>query len=169
MLSMFDFIIIGIIAFSALVSLWRGFVREVMSLAGWVAAFFVASTFYPYLSSYLTGIDSVYFQESATLRNGVAAAILFIGTLIIVSVINALLGKLVDGTGLGGTDRVLGMVFGALRGVLIVAAILFFLDSFTQASQSDWWKESTLIPHFGFIVNWFFEQLQANSSLLQKK
>ncbi|MDP8034067.1 CvpA family protein [Pasteurella atlantica] len=163
---MIDYIIIGIIVFSSLVSLWRGFIREVMSLIGWVTAFFVASYFYPYFSGYFTQVNSIYLQQSELIRDGLAAILLFIGTLIIMSIINALLGKLVDQTGLSGTDRVLGMVFGALRGILIVAAILFFFD-FTQASDSEWWKESQLIPHFGFIVKWFFEQLQANSSLLQ--
>ncbi|MDG6882566.1 Pur regulon 18 kDa protein [Phocoenobacter uteri] len=165
---MIDYIIIGIIVFSALVSLWRGFIREVMSLVGWVTAFFVASYFYPYLSGYFTQVNSPYLQESEFLRNSLAAVLLFIGTLIVMSIINALLGKLVDHTGLSGTDRVLGVVFGGLRGVLIVSAVLFFFDSFTQANQSDWWKESQLIPHFGFIVSWFFEQLQANSTLLNK-
>lgn len=165
--AMIDYIIIGIIVFSALVSLWRGFIREVMSLAGWVLAFFVASYFYPYLSVYLMQVDSIYLQQSEYLRNGIAATALLIGTLIVMSVVNALLGKLVEKTGLSGTDRVLGIVFGGLRGVLIIAALLFFLDSFTQANQTQWWKESQLIPHFGFIVKWFFEQLQANSSLLK--
>lgn len=71
-----------------------------------------------------------------------------------------------DHTGLSGTDRVLGACFGFLRGVLIVAAILFFLDTFTGSNQTDWWKESKLIPHFRFVVDWFFQQLQANSSFL---
>lgn len=159
---MIDYLIIGLIAFSAIVSLLRGFVREVMSLAGWVVAFFVASQFYPYLSGYLTQIDSVY------IRNGVAVAILFIFTLIISGIVNYLLGQLVDKTGLTGTDRVLGAGFGVLRGILVVAAMLFFLDTFTQAAQSEWWKGSQLIPHFDFIVKWFFEQIQANSSFLSK-
>ncbi|AIZ78661.1 CvpA family protein [Actinobacillus equuli subsp. haemolyticus] len=163
---MVDIIIIGLIAFSILVSLWRGFVSEVLSLAGWVVAFFVASNFYPYLSSYLTQVNSVYLQNSEYLRNGIAAAVLFIITLIVCGIISALLSKLVDTTGLSATDRVLGGAFGALRGILIVAAILFFLDTFSSASQTELWKESQLIPHFDFIVKWFFEQLQANSSFL---
>lgn len=163
---MVDIIIIGLIAFSILVSLWRGFVSEVLSLAGWVVAFFVASNFYPYLSSYLTQVNSVYLQNSEYLRNGIAAAILFIITLIVCGIITALLSRLVDTTGLSATDRVLGGAFGALRGILIVAAILFFLDTFSSASQTELWKESQLIPHFDFIVKWFFEQLQANSSFL---
>lgn len=163
---MVDIIIIGLIAFSILVSLWRGFVSEVLSLAGWVVAFFVASNFYPYLSSYLTQVNSVYLQNSEYLRNGIAAAVLFIITLIVCGIISALLSKLVDTTGLSATDRVLGGAFGALRGILIVAAILFFLDTFSSVSQAELWKESQLIPHFDFIVKWFFEQLQANSSFL---
>lgn len=165
---MVDIIIIGIIAFSILVSLWRGFVSEALSLGGWVLAFWIASSFYPYLSGYLTQINSVYLQNSEFLRNGVAAAILFVLTLIVCGVISALLQKMVDMTGvLSTTDRILGGAFGVLRGVLIVAAALFFLDTFTSASQTELWKESQLIPHFDFIVKWFFEQLQANSSFLK--
>lgn len=164
---MIDFIIIGIVVFSLLVSLWRGFVREVLSLAGWVIAFFVASKFYQPMAQLLLQFDSVYLQNSEYLRNGIAIGILFIAVLIVSGLINALLGQLVDKTGLSGTDRVLGAGFGILRGVFIVAAILFFLDTFTQFSQSELWKESKLIPHFDFIVKWFFEQLQANSSFLK--
>lgn len=164
---MVDIIIIGLIAFSILVSLWRGFVSEALSLAGWVIAFWVASSFYPYLSGYLTQVNSIYLQNSEFLRNGVAAGALFIVVLIICGVINALLSKIIDTTGiLSTTDRILGDAFGALRGILIVAAALFFLDTFTSVSQSELWKESQLIPHFDFIVKWFFDQMQANSSFL---
>ena len=126
---MVDYFIIGIIFFSSLVSFWRGFVREVFSLAGWVVAFFVASSFYPYLASLLLQINSPYLQNSEYMRNGIAAAILFIAVLIVSGIVNALVGQLVDKTGLSGTDRVLGAAFGVLRGVFIVAAILFFFVS----------------------------------------
>lgn len=156
-----DWIIIGIIAFSAIVSLLRGFIREVISLVTWVVAFFVAANFYPYLAEYLTQINT------PDLRNAASMAILFIVTLIVGGIVNYILGQLVDKTGLSGTDRVLGACFGLLRGVLIVAAILFFVDTFTNAKNTELWKTSELIPHFGFIIDWFFQQIQANSSLLQ--
>ena len=157
---MIDYIIIGIIAFSILVSLLRGFVREVLSLGSWVVAFIVASQFHPYLAAYLTQIESMY------IRNGTAIGILFVLTLIVGAIVNYVISQLVDKTGLSGTDRVLGAIFGLVRGALIVAALLFFMDTFTNFEQTDWWKESQLIPYFGFIIEWFFQQLQASSSFL---
>ncbi|MBS0970285.1 colicin V production protein [Chimaeribacter arupi] len=155
-----DFVIIAVIGFSALVSLIRGFVREALSLVTWGCAFFVASHYYPYLAIYFTR-----FQEELV-RNGIAIGILFIATLLVGAVVNYVIGSLVERTGLSGTDRVLGVCFGALRGVLIVAAILFFLDTFTGFSQSADWQQSQLIPQFSYIIRWFFSYLQSTSSFL---
>jgi membrane protein required for colicin V production len=155
-----DFVIIAVIGFSALVSLIRGFVREALSLVTWGCAFFVASHYYPYLAIYFTR-----FQEELV-RNGIAIGILFIATLLVGAVVNYVIGSLVERTGLSGTDRVLGVCFGALRGVLLVAAILFFLDTFTGFSQSADWKQSQLIPQFSYIIRWFFSYLQSTSSFL---
>ncbi|CAQ83548.1 MULTISPECIES: colicin V production protein [Photorhabdus] len=158
-----DYVIIAIIGFSALVSLIRGFIREALSLVTWGCAFFVASHFYTYLAVYFTRF------EDELVRNGIAIAVLFIATLVVGSVVNYVIGSLVQRTGLSGTDRVLGICFGALRGVLIVAAILFFLDTFTPFAQSEDWKQSQLIPQFSHIIRWFFDYLQNASSFLPEK
>jgi membrane protein required for colicin V production len=156
----FDFTILGIIVFSAIISVVRGFVKEAISLVIWLAAFFIASQFYLNLAQYLTQIDDT------LIRNGVAIAILFIGTLITGALINYVISQLVKATGLSGTDRVLGAVFGALRGVLIVSAALFFLDTFTPSASSLWWTQSVLVPEFTFIIEWFFEYVKEGSSFL---
>lgn len=161
-MSWVDFTILAVIALSAVISLVRGFVKEAISLTVWIAAFFIASSYYPHLASFFTGISET------TLRNASAIAILFISALIVGALINYLVGKLVQSTGLSGTDRVLGLVFGALRGVLVVSAVLFFIDAFTPAATADWWHQSRLIPEFGFIIEWFFEYIQNHSSFMQK-
>jgi membrane protein required for colicin V production len=155
-----DFVIIGVIALSALISLIRGFVKEALSLVIWFGAFFIASNYYERLAVYFTN-----FQDDMV-RKGAAIALLFVTTLIVGAIVNYVVAQLVEKTGLSGTDRVLGVVFGTLRGLLIVTALLFFMDAFTTFSTSEWWRDSQLIPEFSRIISPFFEHLKATSSFL---
>ena len=157
-----DFAILAVIGLSSLISLIRGFVKEALSLLTWFAAFFVASNFYGDLAVFFTSISDSLF------RNGVAIVVLFVATLILGSIVNYIIATLVDKTGLSGTDRMLGICFGAIRGVLIVSALLFFMDTFTSLSQSDWWAASRLVPEFKPVIQWFFGFMMNSSSFLQQ-
>ena len=137
-----DIAILSIIGISALLSLFRGFVREVLSLAAWVAAFWVAFTFTEQGADYLTDYISI-----PSARYVAAFVVLLVATLFVIGIINHLVAKLIDKTGLTGTDRMLGMVFGIVRGVAIVGVIVF-LAGLTPVPRDPWWNESILMGHF---------------------
>ena len=138
-----DYIIIVIIAVSTVISLLRGFVRESLALAGWILAVWV-SMLYMHQMAIIIG---PYLNLPPSILSLVSFSILFILTLIIAALVSNLIGTLVDKTGLSGTDRAIGMLFGIARGIIIVG-ILILLAGFTLVPQDPWWKESVLIPHF---------------------
>ena len=143
-----DYVIIGIIVLSALVSLMRGFIREAVSLLTWVVAFWVSWTFFREFSEVLAP-----WVETPSIRFGVAFIILLLLALIIGAVVNFFLGQLVDKTGLTGTDRVFGVFFCLLRGVLLVA-IIILLAGLTPLPSDSWWQESQLIVYLQELAIW---------------
>ncbi len=149
-----DWAILAIIGLSALISIMRGFVREALSLAGWIAAFLLAKTFYEPVAEML--VDHI---DTNSIRLGVAWVSIFVITLFLAGVVNYIIGKMIDKAGLSGTDRFLGMGFGALRGVLIVALIVLGLKQFTPVPKDEWWGQSALIPHMELVAEWFYDKL----------
>jgi len=143
-----DYLIPGIIVVSALLSLVRGFVREAMSLAGWLIATWVALHYsQPLAEAFLAGISA------PSLRVGVAFVILFVIVLVLSALINRLASQLVKKTGLTGTDRMIGMLFGAVRGAVVVA-VLVLLAGMTTMPQDPWWQESVTIDYFQDLAVW---------------
>ena len=144
-----DIVILVIIALSAGLSLMRGFVREALSLLAWVVAIWVAISFSHQLSTLMEDMIA-----SPTARLAVAFSILFVVTLIAGSMANYLAGQFVKKTGLTGTDRMLGVVFGVVRGIVVVA-ILVLLAGLTQSIPAEtWWKQSMLMTHFQDVAIW---------------
>lgn len=160
-----DYIIIAIIALSVLISVMRGFVREVISLVIWVAAIAVSFIFYRYIADLL-----VNFIHSDSVRLVVSFVGLFLVTLVLGILINYLIGQLVANTGLSGTDRVLGIIFGVARGILVVV-LLMMLMSLTPFDKESVWQESVLVPHFQPLEDWlssfFPESMHPHSMEMQ--
>ena len=134
-----DIVILTLILLSAVIGLFRGLVREVVSLAIWASAIVGATVFASPVAVYLTVIEA-----SQQIRVVVAFVIVFFGVLIVGGLLQWSLARLIQSTGLGGTDRFLGFVFGALRGGLVVIAALIVARPF--AETTDWWQESLLRP-----------------------
>ncbi|MDT8385903.1 MAG: CvpA family protein [Thiogranum sp.] len=151
-----DFAILAIIAVSALLSLWRGFVKEAISLASWIIALWVAMLFFQELADWL-----VRWIETPSIRAVVAFTVLFVCVVLLGGLINFLAGQLVSKTGLTGTDRALGMLFGIARGIVIVA-VLVMLAGLTGLPQDAWWNESTLLQHFQDMALWLRSFLPAD-------
>lgn len=143
-----DWAIVAIIVVSALISLTRGFVKEALSLLTWVIAGLVAWLFGGALAELLAP-----YIETPSLRVIAACSILFVMTLLLGGLINYLIGQLVIVTGLSGTDRFLGMVFGAARGALLVVVAVGLL-SLAPVEADTWWRESVVIPHFLLVADW---------------
>jgi len=159
-LNVFDWILVAIIATSSVFGLLRGFVKELLSLASWVAAFFVARLFSFKLSSFMVDwIDQPQFRLIA------AFAILFAVTLVVGALINNVFSRLVSATGLTGTDRLFGMVFGIVRGGLLVIVMVSLL-SLTPVSNDLWWQNSLIIPHFILVDEWSYKMSSSASGLL---
>lgn len=107
-----DLIVLSIIVISVVVSLMRGFVKEALSLAGWLVSLWIAMTFSSGMAE-LFG-DSI---KDPTLRLLAAFVSLFILSLMVGAIINFFATQLVQRAGLTGVDRTIGVVFGILRGI----------------------------------------------------
>ena len=147
-MTIIDWVIIGIIGVSGLISLVRGFIKEALSLASWLIAFFVARYFSGHLATLLQ--DSI---ATNSVRWLVSFGILFVATLVVMAMVNYLIAQLVKATGLSGTDRLLGMVFGIVRGVIVVIALVYGAQ-LTMIPEDLWWQESTIIPYLENLADW---------------
>lgn len=150
-----DYSFLLIIAVSVAISIWRGFTKEAFSLAGWIIAFWVALTFAADLDQLL----NPHIAEPS-MRLAVGFAILFLMTLLLAGLVNYLAVQLIKKTGLSGTDRMIGIVFGIGRGVLVIG-ILVLIGGLTPLPQDSWWQQSALMHYFQDIAIWLRNYLPA--------
>ncbi len=140
-MNLFDYLLIAIAGLSMVLSLWRGFVREIISLIGLIAAFFVASRTSGMAANLVHG-----WIPNTTVAGIAGFVLIFVAVMVVVALIGALIRKLVGMADLTATDRTLGMFFGLSRGLLFIG--LFFLI-YTSYAKPDtpWMKKSMLTPY----------------------
>jgi membrane protein required for colicin V production len=135
-----DYLIIATVVISGTVGLLRGLLREVIALITWIAAAVVAWHFAGSLEPHLGGL-----LAQPDVRPWVARLILFLVVLLVGHAIGVIIGHFVRLTLLTGVDRFLGLVFGLLRGVVIVGAAVIVCETVRLDGES-WWQESVLLP-----------------------
>jgi membrane protein required for colicin V production len=143
-----DWLIVGIVVISTLISFMRGFVKEALSLVTLVAAILIARLFGGQVASLLVDVISV-----PSLRLVAAYGGLYLAVMIIGGMINYLIYQVVKLAGLSTFNRILGMAFGFVRGGLIVVVAVAILGR-VPISDDEWWKTSMLIPHALETANW---------------
>ncbi|WP_372662441.1 CvpA family protein [Hydrogenophaga sp.] len=131
-----DWALLAVLLLSALLGLWRGLVYEVISVAGWVAAFLLAQWYAADVAAWLP-MDGA----SQPLRLAAGFALVFMGTAFAGGMLAWLVKRLVESVGLRPVDRILGGAFGLARGVVILLALTVVV-SMTQMQQQAWWQAS---------------------------
>jgi membrane protein required for colicin V production len=138
-----DWAIVVILALSSLISLARGFIKEAFSLVIWIAALVLANVFSHRLEPIFAPLIT-----TPSLRAMTAFITIFIGVLLVGALINYGVGLLIKMTGLSSTDRLIGVIFGFVRGLFIIMILLIYVPEYVPVKNDAWFKESELIPYF---------------------
>lgn len=147
-MTLFDYLVLFIVGVSIVISLARGLVREVLSLASWVGAFFVARFGAPVVAGWLPGAVS---HQGA--RLAVGFVLVMVASVLLFSLVSLQVAKIVKITGLTGTDRVLGAFFGFARGIL-VAIVAVLIAGLTPLPQERFWREAMFSPPLEAAAGW---------------
>ncbi len=139
-MALIDIIILVIIGISSLIGVFRGLVKEALSLASWFAAIVAGTLFNAQLADLMVNLIN-----NASLRRIAAFAILFIVVIFAGTILSNLVSKLTQAAGLKGADRTLGGLFGILRGLTIVLVIVLVGSQF--ALSRNWFSDSFLVPY----------------------
>ncbi len=140
-LNTLDLIILVVVGLSSLLSLYRGFFSEFFSLATWAIALWLP---FNYTEQFMAFLPST--VESPSARWFISAGTLFIGAMVIGGILSFMIRKILGATGLGLADRILGVLIGVVRGVLLVAIVALLATSNPSIPQEKWWNESKILP-----------------------
>lgn len=151
-----DIVIIAIFALSILVGIYRGFVKETLSVVSWVLAAFAAFQFGEQASVYIKP-----YVKQEPLDLAIAYVAVFLISLILFSIISHIISQVFESSGMKGVDRSIGSLFGILRAAAIIVALIL-VGRFMAMDNQQWWIDSKFIPYFEPLVDWFKSYLPAD-------
>ncbi|TPP10558.1 CvpA family protein [Rhizobium glycinendophyticum] len=147
-ITIFDGIVIGVVLFSAVLAMVRGFSREVLSIASWAGSVAAAYYLYPLLLPYVKNYTS---DDRIALAG--SAGIIFIVSLIVISFITSRIADFIIDSRIGALDRTLGFLFGAARGLLLlVVAVAFWNWLIDVRQRPDWVNNAKSKPFLDSLV-----------------
>ena len=147
-ITLLDGLFVGLVLLSAILAMVRGFSREILSIASWIAAAAAAYLFYQQLAPYLES-----YVGEGVIANIVAAGIIFIVALIIVTLITMRVADMIIDSRIGPLDRTLGFVFGAVRGIIVAAVAVWFLGFFIGDREVGWIDNAKSKPFLSEVAN----------------
>ncbi len=166
-MTIFDYAVLAILVLSILLSVVRGVVRELLSLAGWVIAFMVASSFAAAFSPMLP--PAIIGDQ---FRGVLAFASIFLSALLAMGLLTMLISALVKTAGLGFADRFMGSLFGFARGMLVVL-LAVLAAGFTTVPQEPFWKKAMLSAPLEtvamMIIPWLPQDLTRHINYVKSK
>lgn len=151
--SVLDWVILAVAVVSVIVGAVRGLFKEALSLVIWIAALIMASLFADDVS-----LSLARWITAESLRYPLAFAGLFLSVLLLGALIQRMVAMLVKATGLSGLDRVLGMLFGIARAVVLLVVAVAVLEP--MVGLEPWWLASMLVPHLLELQEQVMELLQ---------
>jgi membrane protein required for colicin V production len=159
-----DYLILGVLVTSMLLGMLRGFVREAIGVLAWLCGMWVAWRYAPAFEPYLGGMIA-----EPPVSTWAARVVIVIGALILGWLLAGLLGYFLRHSSLSITvDRILGLVFGLLRGTVVVAALVL-LGQFVELQRVNWWEQSQLLPYASELAAWIQAFAETGLSVLQEQ
>jgi membrane protein required for colicin V production len=159
-----DYLIVGVLAFSSLLGLFRGFLREAIGVIAWLGGLWLAWRYAPLVEPFLGGAVS-----DPPVSTWAARAIIVIAVVIVGWLVASVLAYLLRHSSLSiMVDRLLGLLFGFVRGAVVVAAVVM-LAQFVQLNEMPWWKKSKLLPFTSEYSGWIQSFAETGMRMLDEQ
>jgi len=158
-----DYLILGVLAFSMLLGLFRGFVREAIALLAWLGGLWLAWRYAPLVEPLFRG------ALDAPMSTWAARAVIVISVLIVGWLLAAILSYFLRHSALSVmVDRLLGMFFGVVRGAVVITVVVL-LAQFAHLEQTKWWRSSKLLPYAVECAGWIQTFAETGMEALERQ